>query len=125
MNHAQVKFGEYNMTRHNQYYHRAWVDDFLWRTTLSLEKDPLWQGRFVVRRIRSYMEWFDDGSGGLMYVTIRFYDKKTHKRKDIMTDALDMQSQMFFWINDFIVNDVGVWENEKPYEDHTDWRKRK
>lgn len=122
---CNVKFGEYNMSRHNMYYHRAWVDDYLWRVSHNLEKDPLWRGRFYVRRIKSDMEWFHDGSGGLLYLTIRIYDKKTHKRKDIRTDALDMQSHMFFWLNDFICEDVKVWDNEKPYEDHTDWRKRK
>jgi len=125
MTQCNVKFGEYNMKSHNRYYHRSWVDDYLWRVSLDLEKDPLWRGRFYVRRIKSDMEWFHDGSGGLMYVTIRIYDKKTHKRKDINTDAVDMQMHMFMWINEFIVNDVQVWENEKPYEDHTDWRKQK
>lgn len=121
----QVTFGDYNMSRHNIWYHRAWIDNYLFRICVSLEKDPLWRGRFIVRRIRSELETFTDGSGALLHVLVRFYDKKTHKRKDIWGDVLDIQSNMFLWMNEFITNDVQVWQNENPYDDPTDWRKRK
>lgn len=125
MNQSKVQFGEYNMTRHNMYYHRAWVDDYLWRVSSGIKKDPLWQGRFYVRRLCSKFELFEDGSGGLLYVKIRFYDRKTHMKKDIWTDALDMQNNMFIWMNNFIVEDVKVWEKETPYDDPPTWLKRK
>lgn len=125
MNQRNVEFGDYDMTRHNRFYHRAWVDDYLWNITRGLIKDPLWRGRFYVRRLRSKFELFEDGSGGLLYVLIRFYDKKTHKHMEKWTDALDMQNNMFIWMNNFIVDEVKVWENEDPYNDHTDWLKHK
>lgn len=125
MDRHNVEFGAYNMKSHNIWYHRSWVDNYLWKTNVNLEKDPLWRGRFTVKRLSSKLDQFEDGSGALLYVMIRLYDKKTHKRKDIWTDVLDLQSHMFLWMNEFITNEVQVWGNEKPYEDHTNWLKRK
>ena len=116
---------DYDMTNHNIWYHRNWVDSYLYDTSYSLVKDPLWRGRFYVRRTASKLELFEDGSGAILHVQIRFYDKKTHKYRDMWTDALDMQHWMFMWLNSFIVDEVKVWENEDPYNDHTNWQKRK
>ena len=118
-------FGNYPIQSTNRFYHRAWADDYLYAITKKLIKDPLWRGRFYVRRLKSEFELFHDHSGGLLFITIRIFDKKTRKYKDISTDCMDMQIYMFEWINNFIVNEVKVWENEDPYNDHTDWRVRK
>ncbi len=121
----EKKFGDYPIQSTNRFYHRAWADDYLYTITKSLIKDPLWRGRFYVRRLRSEFELFHDHSGGLLFITIRIFDKKTRKYKDISTDCMDMQVHMFEWINNFIINEVKVWENEDPYNDHTNWRIRK
>lgn len=122
MTQGNVTFGEYNMTRSNIWYHRAWVDNYLYLTNRSLEKDPLWKGRFCVRRLNSALERFTDGSGALLYVTLRFYDRKTQKYWDKATDALEMQSQMFFWMNWFITEHIRVWDEERsPYNDPTNY----
>ena len=100
--------------------HRRWIDRYLWEVNQSMCNDNLWFGRFVVRRLRSFLDVFEDSSGALLYIVVRFYDKKTHKRKDVTTDALELPMKMFFLMNEFIVNDVGVWENEHPYDERHD-----
>lgn len=121
----EKQFGDYPIQSTNRFYHRAWADDYLYAVTKSLINDPLWRGRFYVRRLKSEFDLFHDHSGGLLFITIRIFDKKTRKYKDISTDCMDMQIYMFEWINNFIINEVKVWENEDPYNDHTDWRIRK
>lgn len=105
--------------------HRHWVDRYMWEQNKALCDDELWMGRFIVHRLYSRLDVFSDGSGAILQMIIRLYDKKTHKRKDIFTDPLEMQSKMFFWMNEFITNDVGVWENEDPYNERKDWRLKK
>ena len=105
--------------------HRYWVDRFLWEYNKSMCDDELWMGRFIVHRLASELEVFSDGSGALLHVRLRFYDKKTHTRMDIGTDPLDMQHEMFTWMNGFICDKVKVWEKEDPYNERKDWRLKK
>lgn len=113
---------EYSMTSHNRRKHQRWLNHFCRRVNRTIERDPLWMGRFVVRQLGTQMEWFEDGSGGLLYCHLLFVDKKTKKVKHWHTDCLDISFHMWLEMNDFIVKDCAVWENEHPYKEKKDYR---
>lgn len=85
----------------------------------SVCKDDLWRGRFEVRQKAASWESFEDGSGGKLQVTLRFYDKKNDYYKDWITSVTCPSTFSFFTndlclrLNEFIINDCGVWE-ESP-----------
>lgn len=85
----------------------------------NIQEDNLWKGRFEVRQKEAKWEDFWDGSGGELYITLRFYDKKTGYYKDRLFDTvypgrnLFFNHQLFVAMNEFIINDCDVW-NEDP-----------
>ena len=86
----------------------------------SIKNDPLWLGRFYARQLDGWFEEFEDHSGANLYVRFRFYDRKTGITRDTSYDSVNCWRRfghLFFELNDFIVNDVKVWENEDPYND--------
>lgn len=93
-----------------------------------IENDDLWQGRFVVRQKKANWEVFEDGSGGLLFVVVDFYDKKTKKHTTHMYEKLAgghfnfCVSKLLRDMNTFIVEDLDVWKNEDPYNEKQDWR---
>ena len=93
-----------------------------------VENDDLWQGRFVVRQKKSSWNLFNDGSGGILFTIVDFYDKKTKKHTTRMYEKLAgghfnfCVNKLFRDMNTFIVEDLDVWKNEKPYDEKQDWR---
>ena len=93
-----------------------------------IEDDDLWRGRFHLRQIDARWYKFEDNSGGIIYATIRAYDKKTHLRKDFYFEYAPYFRTVYYRIsfkvlNTFIVDDIDVWsETPNPREDKTDWR---
>ena len=94
----------------------------------AIENDDLWQGRFVVHQKKADWHSFDDGSGRILFVMVDFYDKKTKKHTTRMYEKLAgghfnfCVSKLFRDMNTFIVEDLDVWKNEKPYDEKQDWR---
>jgi hypothetical protein len=87
----------------------------------AIEEDELWKGRFVARQIKAQWEKFSDGSGGVLHVIIRMYDKKTGYYKDYLLDYAPYFRTINWNIsmeiaNKFIVDDLKIWEYEEPYE---------
>lgn len=89
----------------------------------NIQEDNLWKGRFEVRQKDARWDEFVDGSGGELFVTLRFYDKKTGYYKDAAMDMLYpcehefFNYRLFLVMNEFIINDCGVWdENPGPRE---------
>lgn len=87
----------------------------------SICKDNLWQGRFEVRQNEADWCAFQDGSGGELFVSLRFYDKHTGYYRDYVFDMLYPNYNVFFdqklfmVMNEFIINDCDVWsENPSP-----------
>lgn len=113
---------EYNLASKNRRVHQRWLNKYIRLINDDIKNDPLWLGRFIVDQVATRMNWFDDGSGGLMDCHLRFRDKKTGATKDWYTDCLEVRWKMFFEMNDFIVKDCEVWEKEKPYEEKQDFR---
>ena len=97
----------------------------------SIEEDPLWSGRFVFHIMDSHFERFEDGSGGLLHVSIRGYDKKSGYYKDYIADYapyLKNFAKYDIWkiVNKFVTEDTDTWKNgNNPYDDKIDYTKVK
>lgn len=113
---------EYNMKSHHRRNHQRWLNAICRNMNTSIRNDDLWRGRFVVEQVATYMEWFNDKSGGLLHCILRFRDKKTGITKIWYTDCLDVNWRMFYQMNNFIVEDCAVWDNEDPYKETESWR---
>ena len=81
------------------------------RMNKNIENDNLWQGRFVVRQIGKKFTKYEDGSGYDVVYTIAVADKKTGKYKIARLNQYDLECgwSLFNLVNNFIVDDVGVW----------------
>ena len=113
---------EYSMASHNRKNHQRWLNTFIREVNQTIAKDELWLGRFVVEQKATEMEWFSDGSGGLLYCLLQFRDKKTGRTTTWNTDCLEINNRIFWKMNDFITVDCHVWETEKPYEEVRNYR---
>ena len=113
---------KYSMKSHNRRNHQRWLNAYCRAVNKNIYDDDLWRGRFVVEQLATAMDWFEDKSGGLLYCTLQFRDKKTGRTKIWRTDALEVNWKMFWEMNDFIVKDCAVWENEDPRNDTESWR---
>lgn len=100
----------YSMTSHKRKNHQRWFNQYCRYVNKAIENDDLWLGRFYVTQNRSFMEWFEDNSGGLMHTEIVMHDRKTGKIRSKFYDGLEMDWKFWFDFNDFIVNDCKVWE---------------
>ena len=88
----------------------------------SIEEDNLWNGRFVFHIIDTDFERFSDGSGGMLYVVIRGYDKKTDFYRDYTMGYAPylelIRSTLWEIANKFITEDTDTWKNgNNPYND--------
>lgn len=83
----------------------------------NIEEDNLWKGRFVFRQTNASFYNFADGSGGILYVTIRGVDKKTGYYKDVAFEYAPYYTfariQLWRFANNFIAQDSGIWK-ERP-----------
>ena len=104
---------KYSMKSHKRRKHQHWFNKYCRYVNKSIEDDPLWLGRFAIKQICTHMNWFEDGSGGLMTAQILMYDKKTNIARTGWYDGLDMDWKFWNDFNDFIITDCKVWE-EKP-----------
>lgn len=92
-----------------------------WNT--SLAEDELFLGRFYLNQIKREVYRFEDGSGAEIYFTFEIVDKKTGIRKvqSLSNYELHISDEkhsyggwkLWSFINNFIVEDVRVW-NEEP-----------
>ena len=79
----------------------------------NIKSDDLWRGRFVARQKSAHFTIYEDGSGGIMYATIRIIDKKTGYYKDYNIDFAPYLTsndwRLWSAMNKFITEDAGVW----------------
>lgn len=90
------------------------------RQNKALEEDNLWCGRFVVRQKQAVIHEYSDKSGWYGIFVMRIYDKKTGLYKEKCFNHYDFMYGWKFWsfVNDFIVQDVKVWEeNPSPCDE--------
>lgn len=82
----------------------------------NIANDELWRGRFIFRQTGADFYRFEDGSGGILYVEVRGYDKKTGFYKDTRIEYAPYFSfneyHLWSFANTFIGEDSGVWKEE-------------
>lgn len=88
----------------------------------AIENDSLWNGRFIFHIMDSVFERFKDSSGGMLYVVIRGYDKKTKFYKDYTLSYAPYLNftnfDILHIVNKFITEDTDTWKNgNNPYND--------
>jgi hypothetical protein len=121
-----MKMYDYSMLSHNRRKHQRWFNRYCRNVNKSIEDDNLWLGRFYISQERTHMEWFDDGSGGLMHALITMHDRKTGRTKTRWYDGLDMGWKFWCDFNNFIIEDCKVWEEVPDVrENRVDYRARK
>ena len=90
------------------------------RQNKALEEDNLWCGRFVVRQKQAVIHEYSDKSGWYGRFVMRIYDKKTGLYKEECFNNYELEHGWHLWcfVNDFIVQDVKVWEeNPSPRDE--------
>ena len=91
----------------------------------NVARDDLWQGRFFVRQWSARPVGYEDGSGMELWIELRFYDHKTRKYMPMWMRSNEIiiwgGSKIWQAMNDFIIEDIDVWRNEKPYNEKIDW----
>lgn len=114
---------KYSMESHRRKNHQRWFNQYCRYVNKTIEDDDLWLGRFYVSQNRTFLEWFDDGSGGLMTAEITMHDRKTGITKTTWYSGLDMDWQFWWDFNNFIVEDCNVWaEKPSPRDNRIDFR---
>ena len=116
---------KYSMKSHNRKNHQRWFNQYCRYVNKSIEDDDLWLGRFYVRQNRTFIEWFEDNSGGLMYAEIHMIDKKTKKVRVGWYSGLEMDYKFWHDFNNFIIEDCKVWEEVPDIRtNRIDYRKK-
>lgn len=117
---------KYSMKSHKRKNHQRWFNQYVRYINKSMEEDDLWLGRFHVTQKATHMEWFEDGSGGLMRACLIMHDRKTGITRNKWYDGLDMDWRFWSDFNDFIIEDCKVWEEVPDARiNRIDYRKEK
>ena len=113
----------YSLKSHNRRKHQRWLNNYIREWNKSIKQDDLWLGRFVIEQKSTWMEWFEDKSGGLLPCALEFVDRKTGHTQMWYTDCLEVTWHYWWELNRFIVEDCYVWhEDPDPYENRIDFR---
>ena len=108
---------KYSMLSHKRKNHQRWFNQYCRYVNKNIENDKLWRGRFYISQNRTKLNWFEDGSGGLMTAEIVMHDRKTGKMITRWYSGLGMDWQFWWDFNDFIIKYCKVWEEQpSPYE---------
>ena len=115
----------YSMTSHKRRQHQRWINAYCRYINKFIEEDELWLGRFYVTQARSQMDWFEDKSGGLIYVEIVMHDHKTGITYSKWYSGLEMEWKFWQDFNEFIISRCKVWEEEPDIRlNRIDYRKK-
>lgn len=98
----------------NRKRHQRQVNKVFRALNKNIEKDELWQGRFVARQRASYFVQYEDKSGYYLVVVYDFLDKKTGQTSRLYNElgwslSFFSGTKLFMQMNDFIVLDCDVW----------------
>lgn len=98
----------------NRKRHQRQVNKVFRALNKDIEKDELWQGRFVARQRASYFVQYEDKSGYYLVVVYDFLDKKTGQTSRLYNElgwslSFFNGTKLFMQMNDFIILDCDVW----------------
>ena len=79
----------------------------------NIQKDWLWNGRFIMRQDCAYCIPFDDKSGVMFHFVLEFKDTKTGRIENNMFDNYNTEECIYEWANRCITEIWKVWE-ENP-----------
>lgn len=83
----------------------------------SIEKDWLWNKRFVMRQDCAFFYPYSDHSGGEYIVHLIFTDKKTGHKEHSCFNNYELEWHMWEWANECITKIWKVWsETPNPNE---------
>ena len=117
---------KYSMKSHKRKNHQHWFNQYVRYINKNMEEDDRWLGRFYVTQNKTRMEWFEDGSGGIMYAYLTMHDRKTGITRNKWYDGLDMDWKFWRDFNQFIIEDCKVWEEVPDVRiNRIDYRKEK
>lgn len=122
---------DYSMYSKNKKKQQRILNWWVKKANKSVQMDSLWRGRFFIRQFgTTEFEMFEDGSGGVLYVTLRIFDKKTMKYLETYGSVAELCHSRCFrlsWIlNSAIVEKFDVWNHNRdsedyPYNDYVDY----
>ena len=83
-------------------------------------KDSLWNGRFYIRQLASWIRPWQDNSGLTGIIHCEFIDLKSGFTKEYWFDLIDFEkpfvSHIWWTMNSFITEEAPVWGQEvSPY----------
>lgn len=119
------------LTSKNAKAHQRRMNKAMRELNKTLENDNLWHGRFYVHQVARQRQVYEDGSGMELWVTLELVDRKTGRTKQVLETVnywTSFCSRIFWEMNSFIVEDVGVWsEDPRPgtpeWYENMDWIK--
>ena len=85
-------------------------------------KDSLWNGRFYIRQLASWIRPWPDNSGLTGIIHCEFIDLKSGFTKEYWFDLIDFEkpfvSHIWWTMNSFITEEAPVWRQEiSPYDE--------
>ena len=85
-------------------------------------KDSLWNGRFYIRQLASWIRPWPDNSGLTGIIHCEFIDLKSGFTKEYWFDLIDFEkpfvSHIWWTMNSFITEEAPVWGQEiSPYDE--------
>ena len=85
-------------------------------------KDNLWNGRFYIRQLASWIRPWQDNSGLTGIIHCEFIDLKSGFTKEYWFDLIDFEkpfvSHIWWTMNSFITEEAPVWGQEiSPYDE--------
>jgi hypothetical protein len=93
----------------------------------NIYDDDLWLGRFYIKQTKSEYCEFEDKSGGILRVWLKFIDKKTKVNKIELIQTVGnevlLTTNLFWRMNDFITGYIDVW-SEDVSNNRIDYRKK-
>ena len=108
----------------NRKAHQRKLNRLVRKINKYIENDDLWQGRFFIRQYSAWFYQYEDGSGGTLYVWLRFYDKKDNKYQEYYGDTSALchfgGSRLWLTMNSFITEISSTWK-EDPYKAKKDY----
>ena len=85
-------------------------------------KDSLWNGRFYIRQLASWIRPWQDNSGLTGIIHCEFIDLKSGFTKEYWFDLIDFEkpfvSHIWWTMNSFITEEAPVWGQKiSPYDE--------